>query len=104
MSEKSEKPFVSTATPSAQELLNLSLELAKMHLARLREKSRSQEGLSPHEGNCIGQYVKTFGAITKMEKDDEKESTKSVMKMSDAELRGELKKLAENMGAEDDSL
>jgi hypothetical protein len=39
-----------------------------------------------------------------MEKEEEKESTKSVMKMSDEELRGELKKLAQNMGADDDSL
>jgi tRNA pseudouridine-54 N-methylase len=90
-------------TPTAQELLNLSLELSKMHLARLREKSRSQEGLSPHEGNCIGQYVKTFSAITKMEKEDERENTKSVAKMTDEELQKELAKLAKTFARSEDS-
>jgi len=101
MSKKSESE---SSTPTAQALLNMSLELSMMHLARLREKSRSQEGLSPHEGNCIGQYVKTFSAITKMEKEEEKDAAKNVAKMSDEELRNELKKLAEGLGGSDDSL
>ncbi len=99
-----EKKSQSSCTPSAQELLDLSLELAKMHLARLREKSRSQEGLSPHEGNCVGQYVKTFSSITKMEKDEEKSAAKSVAKMTDEELKKELLRIAEDMGGGDDSL
>jgi hypothetical protein len=92
------------ATPTAQELLNLSLELSKMHLARLREKSRSSEGLTPHEGNCIGQYVKTFSAINRLEKEDEKEEVKSVGKMTDEELRKELQKVAKAMEVSDDTL
>lgn len=91
-------------TPKAQDLLNFSLELAKLHLSRLREKARSAEGLSPHEGNCIGQYVKTFSTITKAEKEEELVAAKHVSKMTDEELKAELKKLAQTMGDEDDSL
>jgi len=90
--------------PTSQELLDLSLELSKMHLARLREKSRSQEGLSPHEGNAICSYLKTFSAINKLEKEMEKESLGDVSKLSDEELKKELEKLvAKSDGSNHDS-
>jgi len=86
----------------AQELLDFSLELSKLHLARLREKARSSEGLSPHEGNCIGQYVKTFSSITKLEREDAKEDSKDINKMTDEELKQELAKYAASVGAIDE--
>ena len=89
--------------PTSQELLDLSLELSKMHLARLREKSRSQEGLSPLEGNAICSYLKTFSAINKLEKEMEKESLGDVSKLSDEELKRELDKLVAGSGGKNDS-
>lgn len=88
-----EKPKPESMVEKAQELLDFSLELSKMHLARLREKSRSVEGLTPHEGNAVCTYVKTFSQITKQEYDREEKATKNVATLSDAELRAELAKL-----------
>jgi hypothetical protein len=79
--------------PSSQELLDLSFELSKLHLNKLMEKSRTPDGLTPHEGNAVCTYLKTFSSISKLEKQLEKEALGEVGKLSDEELRAELDKL-----------
>jgi hypothetical protein len=79
--------------PTPQELLEISYELSKLHLDRLREKSNTPEGLTPHEGNAVCTYLKTFSQITKNEKEVEEKASKSLAKMSDEEIKKELAKI-----------
>jgi hypothetical protein len=78
--------------PKTQDLLDFSLNLSKVHLEKLLEKAKSHEGLTPHEGNCINTYVRTFSAILKSEKLDEANLAKDVSKLTDEELKKELEK------------